>query len=673
METGVLYQLVLLFLLCGTLTALVPRIKEKTVNGLAHGFAAFACIAGVLCAFSVFSRQAWQSSFILCEPFGEVTLGIDQLSAIFILALGLVGFAASMFAIGYTKEYYGKAFRQLTALWNLFLLSMFLVFTVRHALAFLMAWELMALVSFFLVAQDREDPKVSRAAYLYMIMTHVGTVFVASAFFILAAHGAGFDFSTLAAGTMSGELKNIVFICALIGFGAKAGMIPIHIWLPRAHPAAPSHVSALMSGIMLKTAIYGMARFFWEFLGTGPAWWGVLVLSVAALSAGFGILYAVMANDLKRLLAYSSVDNIGIILLGMGAGLVFSAKGQPVLAGIAWSASLYHTVGHAVFKSLLFMGAGSVLVNAHTRNMELLGGLIRRMPYTAFFFLAGTLSITALPPLSGFVSEWLTFQALFLLPAAISGISGKLAAAALIAVFGLTGALTAACFVKAFGIVFLAKPRSRQAAQACEAPCIMTLPLGFLAAVSLLLGMYPGFLLGLIGQVLSGIPGAVPVLQDGLSGYAGLSAQVNGSLLSPVLLLSLLAVGLLGAGLLFRQAGKSRIISGETWTCGIVPAAQMQYTGTGFAKPLRIAFRFVLRPQREFVATEGSSRYYGRQMSYNLSIRYLFLEMYQPLRSLLLRLSYNMKRIQAGSVQLYVGYITFVTVLVLVWNAWWGN
>lgn len=673
METAVLFQLVLLFLLCGTLSALVPRINEKTVNGLAHGFAAFACIAGVLCAFSVLGGQAWQFSLALGEPFGEVTLGVDSLSAIFILALGLVGFATSMFAIGYTKEYYGMAFRQLTAFWNLFLLAMFLVFTVRHALAFLVAWEFMALVSFFLVAQDREDLKVRRAAYLYMIMTHVGTVFVATAFFILAAHGSGFDFSRLAAGTVSGAMKNIVFICALIGFGAKAGMIPIHIWLPRAHPAAPSHVSALMSGIMLKTAIYGLIRFFWDFLGTGPAWWGMLVLVLAALSAGFGVLYAVMTNDLKRLLAYSSVDNIGIILMGMGAGLVFSAKGQPVLAGIAWSACLYHTVGHAVFKSLLFMGAGSVLANAHTRNMELLGGLIRRMPYTAFFFLVGTLSIAALPPLSGFVSEWLTFQALFLLPAAISGISGKLAAAALIAVFGLTGALTATCFVKAFGIVFLAKPRSPQAAQASEAPCIMTFSLGFLAAVSLLLGLYPGFLLGLIGQVLSGVPGAQPVLHVGLPGYDGFAAQVNGNLLSPVLLLSLLAAGLLGAGLLFRMSGKSRIISGETWTCGIVPAARMQYTGTGFAKPLRTAFRFVLRPQREFVAAEGSSHYYGRKMSYNLSIRYLFLEMYQPLRGLLLRFSHNMKRIQAGSVQLYVGYITFVTVLVLVWNAWWGN
>lgn len=673
MSTEYFYLATLGLLAAGILASCWPAIQTKTINVLAHGLAALASIAGVLCAFSVLLGGAWQTEFAMVNPFGPFLVSVDALSALFMLALGIVGFAASLYAVRYSAGYYGNRFRQLAGLFNAFLLSMYLVLSASQVFAFLIAWELMAVISFFLVAHDSENPANVRAAYVYLIMTHVGTVFVASAFFILAAGAGSMEFSKLAAGPIDGQTKNIVFLFTLIGFGTKAGVVPLHIWLPRAHPVAPSHVSALMSGVMIKTAIYGMARFYLEFLGTGPVWWGVVILIVAALSAVLGVLYALMENDIKRLLAYSSVENIGLILLGVGAGLVFSAKGKPVLAGIAWTAALYHMIGHAVFKSLLFLAAGSVAHAAGTKNMELLGGLVKGMPYTAAVFLTGAAAVSALPPLSGFISEWLIFQSLFMLPAAASGMSAKLLSAALLALFGLTGALAAACFVKAFGITFLAKPRSSYAGKIHEVPVLMWGSAGFLAILAVVFGVWPKLLLTAISSALQGRNGInTLVLEQGNWHTVAFTFSATGSGLSPWAVLLLLATGVLSAFLVFRHAGKPGITAGETWTCGIIPDARMEYTGTGFSKPVRMAFRFILRPQRETTLEEGGP-YFGRRLSYQLSIRYFISDMYRPVNSLFIQASYYMKRIQTGSVQLYIAYITAATIVVLIWNAWWSN
>jgi len=671
--TEQLFFLTIVLLSAGILTALIPQLQTKTINVLAHGFAALASIAGVLCAFSVLLTGPWQAAFLLSHPLGPFLVKVDGLTALFMVALGIVGLATSVYAIGYSAHYYQNRFRPMAGLYNAFLLSMYLVLSANQVFTFLVAWELMALVSFFLVAHDDKQAENTRAAYIYLIMTHIGTAFVAAAFFILAAGAGSMEFGSLAGALISNDTKSLVFICTLVGFGTKAGIVPLHIWLPRAHPVAPTHVSALMSGIMIKTAIYGMARFYLDFLGSGPVWWGVLILIIAAISAVLGVLYALMENDIKRVLAYSSVENIGLMLLGVGAGLVFSAKGKPFLAALAWTAALYHMMGHAVFKSLLFLGAGSVVHATGTKNMERLGGLIKVMPYTAAAFLAGSCAIAALPPLSGFVGEWLLFQSLFMLSAATPSIGTKLLASALIALFGLTGALAAACFVKAFGITFLAKPRSVYAEKAHECPAVMWVPCVFLAVLSAVFGVWPQLLLSSITTALNGRSGIdIRIFENSSWHSAAFTFAPTGNALSPAAIMLLLALGALAAFFLFRQAGKPRILAGETWTCGIVPDERMQYTGTGFSKPIRMAFRFILRPQREVIVSEGG-KYHGRQLSYQLSIRYLINELYHPINNLVIQSSAYIKQIQTGSVQLYVAYITAATVAVLIWNAWWTN
>jgi hydrogenase-4 component B len=460
----------------------------------------------------------------------------------------------------------------------------------------------------------------------------------------------------------------------LIGFGTKAGMIPLHIWLPEAHPAAPTHVSAVMSGVMIKTAIYGMCRFYLEFLGVGPVWWGVVVLILAAVSAVLGILYALMERDAKSLLAYSSVENIGIILLGVGAGLVFMSKGLLALAGLAWAAALFHVLNHAVFKSLLFMGTGAVLSVTHTRNIEQLGGLIKRMPYTAVLFLIGTMAISALPPLNGFVSEWLTFQSLFVLPEALSGISGRIASAVFVGLLGLTGALAAACFVKAFGMFFLAKPRSTHASSAQEVSGLMLAPMGLLVALCIALGLFPAWPLAILQRALGDFLGygAMSNLTDSERYFVGFKTISSTGELSSLAIVAFLAAGLAAAAAVYRIYGAPRIESGETWTCGIVPNAKMEYTGTGFSGPIRRAFGYILKPRSETVIDKNVSPYSGRHVIFQVRISHVFDDkIYHPLNLFIVKTSHFMKKIQTGSVQLYIGYIMVVTIIVLVWSTRW--
>lgn len=457
MAAGDLYYVMLLLFSTGILSAFLTKSNAKRTNYIAHSIAFLGCLAAIVCAIFVFFHGTVTIALPSLLPFGAMGARIDGLSAFFLLLIGVVGAATSIYAYGYSRDYYECRLPVLAGLYNAFLLSMALVVTVSHVVAFIVAWEIMSVVSFFLVNHEYEKKLSNRAAYIYIVMTHIGTVFIITAFLLLAVAAGSMEFDQLKGSLVNESIRNIVFLCVIIGFGTKAGMVPLHIWLPRAHPAAPSHVSALMSGVMLKTAIYGMCRFFLEFLGTGPIWWGVLIMVLAIITALIGVLYAFIEHDIKRLLAYSSVENIGIVLLGIGAGMVFMSCQQTILAGVAFSAALYHVFNHALFKSLSFMSAGAVLQSAHTKNMEQLGGLIKKMPYTAICCLIAATAISALPPLNGFVSEWLTFQALLFLPQALAGITGKVFSALLIALLGLVGALAAACFIEAFGITFFGK------------------------------------------------------------------------------------------------------------------------------------------------------------------------------------------------------------------------
>lgn len=674
MELIDLYLLMLFLFFTGIVSVFISKTNEKLINYIAHSMAALGCLAAILCAIFVFHKGSQHVFSLPFFPsFGPMTADIDYLSAYFLFIIGLVGVIISIYAYSYGSEYYGKRLPEMSAFFNAFLLSMVLVVTLSNIIGFLIAWELMAIASYFLVNHNYEKPNNRRAAYIYIVMTHVGTAFIIIGFLLLASYSGSMEFSKLTGINVSPFVRNVIFLCALVGFGTKAGMVPLHVWLPRAHPVAPSHVSALMSGVMLKTAIYGMCRFFIYFLGVGPMWWGGLILLLATVSAVLGVLYALVESDFKKLLAYSSVENMGIILFGMGAGMVFTSQGQTVLAGLAWIAALYHVFNHAIFKSLLFMVSGSMQYSVHTMNLEKMGGLIKKMPYTAVFFLIGIGSISALPSLNGFISEWLTFQTLIFLPQAFYGLFGKVASALLIASLGLTGALAVACFIKSFGISFLAKSRSKNANSAVEVPIPMLISMGCMAIICIVAGVFPQMMLRVLQEVYSNISG---VDMRNLFSYNGylitFKAEEHYGVLSVPVVLVLLVIGLSIAFYLPKIFAKTENQRGETWTCGIIPGAKMEYTAIGFSKPIRLAFRSILRPQHDIIVQKGSNEYFGRTLTYSVGIRYVFSEMvYRPANRYIVNSAKFMRTIQAGSLQLYIGYILVVTIFVLIWSTRW--
>jgi hydrogenase-4 component B len=559
---------------------------------------------------------------------------------------------------------------------NLFLLSMSLVPLAGNALTFLVMWEGMALTSYFLVMTEHHERETVQAGTWYLGMTQLSTAFLLGAFLLLSAGGAG-DFAELraAAPGLDPAARGLVFVLALVGFGVKAGLVPLHVWLPRAHPAAPSHVSALMSGVMIKLGVYGVLRVGLDILGGGPAWWGGLVLAVGAVSALLGVLYALMEHDLKRLLAYHSVENVGIIMIGVGAGLLFQSYGLGDLAVLAFVGGLYHTVNHASFKALLFLGAGAVLHAAHTRNMEELGGLVRSMPRTAFLFLIGAAAISALPPLNGFVSEWLVFQALLggsTVPRAEVALLMPLA----VAMLALTSGLAAACFVKAFGITFLGIPRSPSAAGAREVGPSMQVAMGLLALACVALGLGAFQIAPALGAVVAGLgelrPGAVP---QGL-GFPLRVAGAYGTMsplaiaLGLVALLALVPIGLR----VFRAARGLRV--GETWGCGrIEQSPRMQYTATAFAEPLRRVFAELYRPAEDVsIDSHPDSRYFVQSIAYHARIlpwfeRYL----YEPVLAWVRLGATRARAVQSGSVHAYLAYLVGALVLLLGFFMAWGD
>ena len=525
------------------------------------------------------------------------------------------------------------------------------------------------MTAYFLVTFEHEQPEARHAGVLYFIMSHIGTGCIILGFLLLFQASGGYGFIGFHAlgERMSAGRRDAAFLLFLAGFGVKAGIVPLHIWLPAAHPVAPSNVSALLSGVIIKSGIYGLTRVYFDFLGTPPLWWGVTLLVVGSVSALLGVLYALMDHDLKRLLAYHSIENIGIILMGLGAALMFQHANHPLLGAMALIAGLYHTINHALFKGLLFLGAGAVQHAAHTRNMEELGGLIKRMPRTAFFFLIGAVAISALPPLNGFVSEWLTYQSLLQgfgatgsLTRLIFPISGALLA--------LTGALAAACFVKAFGITFLAQPRSVQAERAHEASPTMLAGMALLAVACVFLGLFPNQFLPLFDPLtdqLLGVqisrqlaaPGGIVLSSLGLE--AGTVSTLGITLTAVCLLPIPLALWIFFGRAAARQTGM-------TWACGqktLTP--QMQYTATGFSKPLRIIFKALFRPHRAVQAEFEFSPYFARTIRFESHIEETFeARIYRPLQRFILRTSRRMRALQAGSLQAYLIYI-FVTLLLL--------
>ncbi len=566
-------------------------------------------------------------------------LGIDGLTGFFLATIAVVAAPSLLFARGYLAG--AARARTLVVLSGLFLLVLAGVVTARDPSSFLACWELMTLVPAAAILVRGSDAPVRHAVFVYLAVTHLGGAGVWICVLALAHYGALADPGSLAAN--GAAVQALVIVAAIVGFGTKAGLMPLHSWLPRAHPVAPSHVSALMSGVMIKVALYGLVRVLFEWAAPAPLWAGLAVLGLGLLSCLGGVLYALVQHDLKRLLAFHSIENVGIVALGLGASILFASQGDRTWAAIAFAAALLHVLNHAVFKALLFLAAGAFERAVGSLDLDRIGGLLRRMPWTGGAFLVGSMAIAGLPPLNGFASEWLTLQALVHVafgPALGVGLAGALATAGLAA----TAALAVFCFVKVVGLVLLGGPRSAAAAEAVEAPAAMRLAPAFLAGCCVALGAVPGLL--------------VPSLMElaphgaGLATEPGLQVPGTGSLPSPWLLLGLLAL----SALLWRLRGAQRSAPVPAWACGQPIEPRLEWSSAGFTKPLRLVLESVLRPRREI----DTVREHGLVQSvlYRGEIPHLFdTVLYGPLRRSALTGARVARRIQSGSVRAYAAYL----------------
>ncbi len=645
-----------------------PEVHQQWVFWLL-GLSGFAAIlAGVG---GLITSQTYLDTLNLGLPWLPWHIHFDSLSALFYLIIGIAVFSISFYAPHYTHAMQKDAqgFAVLSLFTGVFIGGMLLVLLADDAFMFMIAWELMSVASYFLVAFDHENSANRRAAFLYLLMAEVGALLIILAFGVMASFASDFTFDALRASHLSTMWMSVAFILALMGFGMKAGLVPIHVWLPEAHPVAPSHISALMSGVMLKVAIYGLIRFCFDLLPEVHWEWGVVLMVIGTLSAVSGILYAMMQQNLKRLLAYSSVENIGIIVMVLGLSMIFLANNYPELAALGLLAALLHAFNHALFKNLLFLGAGIIHHQTHELNIDMLGGLIKRMPKTSFLFLIGCMSISSLPLFNGFVSEWLAFQTALRVDVLDNGVLRSLipvSAAAL----ALTAALAAACFVNVFGLTFLGVPRSRHAEKAKEIndKSMLAAP-AMLAGFCFFFGIFPSSILHLIDNVAKQLIGSNLPAQSVLSFFsiAPLSAQ-QASYSPPLILVG----ALMAAGVCFwvlHRKLKTSVRIAPTWDCGfggLTP--RMQYTSSAFTMPLRRIFSPAFLIEETIEKTMRSHTQTNvEQVRYSLHIQdHSWIHLYQPVEHGVNRVAKQVGRIQTGNIRTYLGY-SLATLILLLW------
>ncbi len=585
-------------------------------------------------------------------------LRLDALSAFFLVLLGAAAAGVSVFSAGYFRDSEDASPRLLCLQYHVFLAAMALVLVADDAYMFMVAWETMALASFFLVTTNHVVPEIRRAGFLYLLIAHIGAVAILLCFGVLQGGSGDYTFGSMRSIVLSGAWPSIAFLLALAGFGAKAGLLPLHIWLPEAHPAAPSPVSALLSAVMLKTAIYGMLRVTFDLLNAQLWWWGVTALVLGLMTALFGVIYATVQTDMKRLLAYSSIENIGIIVAGIGLTILFKANGKTLLASVTLVATLYHALNHAFFKSLLFLATGSVLHATRERSLGKLGGLIHRMPWVAWSALIGALAIAGLPPLNGFVSEWLLLQAFLFtptLPQSFINMLVPLAAGALV----LVAALGAYVMVKFYGVVFLGRPREPNLVYAKDAGHFERVALAWFAVGCVALGLFPGTVIGLIDNVNAALIGATV-------GHAGdqwwLLAPINPdrSSYSPLIVLVVIAAVVLLTIQIVHRHYHGRVRSGPAWDCGFpLQTPRMQDTAEGFGQPIRQVFEAFFRVERVLPSPFDTAPQYRVTLGDHLW-QWLYLPIIRGVE-LLARIA---GRIQQGRISIYLIY-SFVTLLAL--------
>jgi formate hydrogenlyase subunit 3/multisubunit Na+/H+ antiporter MnhD subunit len=526
-------------------------------------------------------------------------LRLDSLAAFFLLILGAAGAAISLFSAGYFRSSDGTPPGLVCFEYHVFLAAMATVLLADDAYLFMVAWEAMALSSFFLVTTEHRIAEIRRAGFLYLLIAHVGAIGILLCFGVLQGGTGDYTFDGMRAAALAGAWPAVAFFLALFGFGAKAGLLPLHVWLPEAHPAAPSPVSALMSGVMLKTAIYGLLRVTFDLLGEPAWWWGVIALSLGLLTALFGVIFAAAQTDMKRLLAYSSIENIGIIVAGIGLTILFHAYGKGLLSAIALVAVLYHALNHAFFKSLLFLATGSVLHSTRERSLGKLGGLIHRMPWVAWLALVGTLAIAGLPPLNGFVSEWLLLQAFLFtptLPQSFVNMLVPLAAAALV----LAAALAAYVMVKFYGVIFLGRPREPNLAQAHDAGWFERVALSWLAAGCVLLGVFPATVIGVLDPICTMLVGASAIPSGAGNWFLLAPISEDRASYSPLIVLVVIVAAVLATIHVVRRLYHGRVRRAPPWDCGFpLQTPRMQDTAEGFGQPIRQVFEPFFRMERE--------------------------------------------------------------------------
>ncbi|MGA2960514.1 MAG: proton-conducting transporter membrane subunit [Candidatus Korobacteraceae bacterium] len=652
--TEVLFNSLLVALLAVPAVTLVSARWKKAAS-LPALLLLGALLAGALAAVLALGRGHHLSvdlSWLAPFPF---LLAIDRLSAYFLLLICVVGAPVVLFSTAYVERHYkGPRRHWLWALLSLFLLSMVVVVTAATAFAFLFAWELMTLFSAALVLIDGDDGERRRNIFIYLLMMHAGAAAVVGAFLVFLPHSTGLDFASLRAAAMvlPAGARTAIFLLGFIGFGTKAGIVPLHLWLPKAHPIAPSPVSALMSGVMLKTAVYGFVRLVFDLLGPGPVWWGYLVLVAGAVSGLLGVLYAISEHDLKRLLAYHSVENIGIIYLGLGAAMVFVAQHAPAWAMLALMGALLHSLNHALFKSLLFLGAGAIADATHTLDLEELGGLFQRMRVTGTVFLVACCSIVGLPLFNGFVSEWLTFRS-FVAGANLAEVAPAIVLPLMAGVLALIGGLAAACFAKVYGVAFLGRPRSLEAAHACEVPWAMQTGMAVLAAACVVIGIAPGIVLRPLGGVVEQlIPGAA----------------LPEAALTVTRMIPWVAAVVVGVVLVVRLLPRISRVT-PTWACGLPGLdSRMQYTSTAFSKPLRKVFSQVYKPDRTVEILPVDQPCFPKSIAYR-SVRTTSFErsLYRPALDAIVAAANRLRRLQTGNIQVYLLYMFLALIAVLVY------